>query len=72
MSRLANKPIEIKPGVSLTIDESLLMTVSASGKTLTHRLHEAVEYKLEDKVFFAVEVDGNDIFYMDDGLVVHS
>ena len=32
----------------------------------------SLEYKLEDKVFFAVEVDGNDIFYMDDGLVVHS
>ena len=30
------------------------------------------KYKLEDKVFFAIEVDGNDILYMDDGLIVHS
>ena len=32
----------------------------------------SLEYKLEDKVFFAIEVDGNDILYMDDGLIVHS
>ena len=31
----------------------------------------SLEYKLKIKIF-SIEVDGNDILYMDDGLIVHS
>ena len=56
---------------------SELSTLSQLGRKIDGNDFEplnitSLEYKLEDKVFFAVEVDGYDIFYMDDGLVVHS
>ena len=31
----------------------------------------SLEYKVEDKVFYAIELEGDDIFYMDD-LLTHS
>ena len=31
----------------------------------------SLDYRIEDKVFYAVELEGDDIFYMDD-LLVHS
>lgn len=56
MSRLAKKPINITSGVTLTIDDSMLMKVSASGKTLEHRIHPAISYQLEsDTILFDIK-----------------
>lgn len=53
MSRLANKPVTFDKNVSLTIDKSLLMTVSSSGKVLTHQIHGSLEPCLEaDNISF--------------------
>lgn len=49
MSRVANKPVEIPSGVEVNI-ANLDVTVKGPNGTLSHRLHEDVNIKQDDKV----------------------
>ena len=51
MSRIGNAPIEIKSGISISVDKNNVVTVKGPKGTLTENVHPDFELKQEDGIF---------------------